>query len=65
MIIPRLDEHTCDMMRKLCQANAVALYKIAKKSKLPMHKLARLFIALFEEICDEADADVRAKWGRL
>ena len=65
MIIPRLDEHTCDKMKKLCQANAVALYQISQESKLPMHRLARLFLVLFEELCDAVDADAIARGWRL
>ena len=65
MIIPRLDEHTCEMIRELCQANGLALKRIAKESNLPISKLARLFIEVFTDICDKADADVKKKWGRL
>ena len=65
MIIQRLDEQTCEKMKELCKVNAVALYQIAKESGLPMNKPARLFITVFEEICDAAEADVRAEWGEV
>lgn len=59
MIIPRLDEHTCEMIRELCQANVVALQRIAIESNLPLDKLARLFIEVFTSICDKVDAERR------
>lgn len=65
MIIPRLDEHTCNMIRELCQANGIALKRIADESGLPISKIARLFIEVFTDICDKTDRDVLKKWGRL
>lgn len=65
MIIPRLDEHTCDMIKELCQANGIALKRIADESGLPVSKLARLFIEVFTSICDKTDADIMKKYGRL
>ena len=65
MIIPRLDEHTCDMIKELCQANGIALTIIADESGLPVSKLARLFIKVFTSICDETDAEMMKKHGRL
>ena len=59
MIIPRLDEHTCVMIRELCQANVVALQRIAIESNLPIDKLARLFVEVFTTICDKVDAERR------
>jgi len=59
MIIPRLDEHTCAMIRELCQANVVALQRIAIESNLPIDKLARLFIEVFTSICDKVDVERR------
>lgn len=59
MIIPRLDEHTCEMIRELCQANVVALQRIASESNLPIDKLARLFAEVFTSICDKVDAEGR------
>ena len=63
MSIPRLDEHTCEMIRELCQANGVALKRIADESGLPISKLARLFIEIFTDVCDKADAEGRTSDG--
>lgn len=44
-------------VKQLCQANALAIDKIAKENGIPQHLIARLFVATMERVLDRKKED--------